>query len=230
MLEFISIILLGYVCVFRPVRGFCWNRNLRFSARWSSVGEAASLCGAGGVFVIWLGVGRSCIGMSVSVLNSVCATLVSIGVVSGLDLFFLAMFLRAAKRNRMLLGRNVPSLVKHTLDLSRSVPQFVCLCICSGIWEELLFRAIPMCLATNGRISMACAVAVSTAVFSLNHSRAGIHGMIHSAFFGLLFFGLLLVHKSLVANVLAHVVGNIVAGMIVAPRIKASSEQPLFPL
>lgn len=230
MCTLVHLLLLSYVSVFRPLRGMLKSGIVLGAPSWGSVSEAVLLC----MLSIW---GASQITSDVEVLGLGCsaghiliATGISIIVISGVDISLLVLFTKLSQRTTAYQPSGGLLAAEKTVILAKPRLRFVLLCVFAGFWEELLFRAIPFAIAQQAQLSTLLLGILSTFVFAINHSRLGTQGILYSAFFGAIFFTLFCFHHSLVANVAAHVIGNIVAGFIVAPRLIRSRNSVVFPI
>lgn len=97
---------------------------------------------------------------------------------------------------------------------------FVAVMAVGAVWEELCFRATVMLLVPQTFGGLLLGVAGGSLLFGAQHLRNGIARAILASGYGVLFALLYLITGNLVAVIVAHAAGNILAGLQWTPRIE----------
>lgn len=182
----------------------------RMAAYWSSIATLWVL-GATTWLVGTRGVGPEGIALRLLPLGPLLAWTV------GLTVFGVAVMLLSRGVGRALGLRESPVLGKL---LPRTGPEkrvFLLLSVAAGVGEEVAFRgfAIP---ALAVAIGLPWSVAVTSAVFGLLHAYQGPIGIVRTALMGGALAGGMLMSGSLLPAILAHVLVDVVGGLVIADR------------
>jgi membrane protease YdiL (CAAX protease family) len=126
-----------------------------------------------------------------------------------------------------------PALAVDTLRNRRSIGRFAAVAIVGAVWEELCFRASWFLLVPHTGLLLPLTIASGAVVFGLQHLRTGVAGFAYACGFAVMFSLLYLATADLIAVVIAHAVGNILAVVYWAPRIEhargeLTRQEPIF--
>lgn len=113
------------------------------------------------------------------------------------------------------------------LTARRALASFILVCIVGAVWEELCFRATVFALLPRTIGGVLFGIVAGSLLFGGQHLRNGRNALIHSSGFGVMFSLLYLVTGDLVAVVIAHAGGNILAAAQWAPRIERARQAAL---
>ena len=158
---------------------------------------------------------------------------VCVGVVVGLDLWS---FRRQSRRIRRAAAH--PALRASILQApggacvdvlaaGRGLWAFVAVTSVGAVWEELCFRATVFLLVPATPAGVLLGIVGGSLAFGAQHLRNGPSGMAYPCFFGVLFSLLYLATGDLVAVIVAHAAGNILAAAQWAPRIERARQAAL---
>jgi membrane protease YdiL (CAAX protease family) len=125
-------------------------------------------------------------------------------------------------------GAIVPApkgLAADALAAQKSGVPFVFVTFVGAIWEELCFRGTVFALLPYTPTGVLLGVIGGAVLFGAQHLRHGLHGMIYSTTFGVIFASLFVITGNLWAVILAHAAGNLLAAWQWAPRIARARQQ-----
>jgi membrane protease YdiL (CAAX protease family) len=148
------------------------------------------------------------------------AVLVCLTAVIGLDVISFRLAVRRAGRTAMWAAPPVES-PTGTISSRAGAYAFAGVAVVGAVWEELCFRAVGIPLGVWALGTLPGAVVVASFLFGLQHLRHGGVGVAYATFFGLLFSSLYVLTGELIAVIIAHAAGNILAATRWAPGIRA---------
>lgn len=182
----------------------------RMAAYWSSIATLWIL-GA----TTWL-VGTRGVGLEGIALRALSVGPL-VGWTLGLTAFGVAVMLLSLGVGRALGLQESPVLGKLLPRTGREKRVFLLLSVAAGVGEEVAFRgyAIP---ALAVAIGLPWSVAVTSAVFGVLHAYQGPIGIVRTALMGGALAGGMLMSGSLVPAILAHVLVDVVGGLVIGDR------------
>jgi membrane protease YdiL (CAAX protease family) len=113
------------------------------------------------------------------------------------------------------------------LSAGRALAAFIVVTIVGAVWEELCFRAVVFALLPRTMVGVPIGIAAGSFIFGAQHLRNGPSALVHSSFFGVMFSLLYLATNDLVAVIIAHATGNLLAAAQWAPRIERARQRAL---
>lgn len=119
-----------------------------------------------------------------------------------------------------------PAVVADTIKNRRSIGRFAAVATVGAVWEELCFRASWFLLVPHTGLLLPLTMAAGAVLFGLQHLRNGLAGFAYACGFAVMFSLLYLATADLIAVVIAHAVGNILAVAYWAPRIEHARGEP----
>jgi membrane protease YdiL (CAAX protease family) len=150
---------------------------------------------------------------------------ICLGVVVALDAWSLWRITRRIRRTRAVLPPG--GLFADTLAAGRAAPSFIAVSLVGAIWEELCFRATVFQLVPHTGVGLLVGVVGGSIVFGAQHLRNGRAGFVYTTSFGVMFSSLYLATGDLVAVIVAHAAGNILAAVQWGPRIERARRESL---
>jgi len=144
-------------------------------------------------------------------------------VIVGADFFMYEKTVRHLRRGASL--AELKGLAADALSARSSGLEFLFVTVIGAVWEELCFRGVFFALVPHTSVWILSGLAASSLLFGAQHLRNGMHGMIYSTVFGLVFASLFLITSNLWAVTLAHATGNLLAAWQWAPRIERARKQ-----
>ncbi len=117
--------------------------------------------------------------------------------------------------------------VADALAVRRALPRYLVVVAVGAVWEELCFRASVFLIVPPTPAGVLLGIAGGSIVFGAQHLRNGPGAMAYSTFFGVMFSLLYLATGDLIAVILAHAAGNILAVVQWAPRIERARQAAL---
>lgn len=101
------------------------------------------------------------------------------------------------------------------------------LSISAGIAEELVFRSFLIAALVQAGASLPVAVALSIAIFALSHGYQGLAGVFRVALLGGVLTAPFLLTDSVYPSILAHIILDLLAGLVLADwLLDSSGEDP----
>jgi membrane protease YdiL (CAAX protease family) len=201
----------GLVAVAWPVRA--WRRHQRGAGPAPArvyIAETAALTATLAALLWRRGVPLDALGLRVdSAARFVADTAICLAVVVGLDLWLTWRLMRRIREIAPSLGED--RVFGDTLSHRPALGSFAAVAIVGATWEELCFRAVVFLLMPATAIGRLIGTVVGSALFGAQHLRNGRQGFSYAAGFGVLFSVLYLVTGDLVAVILSHAIGNILA-------------------
>ncbi|HYM78039.1 MAG TPA: CPBP family intramembrane glutamic endopeptidase [Candidatus Dormibacteraeota bacterium] len=146
-------------------------------------------------------------------------------VIVGADFFMYGKTVRQLRSGATL--SDLKGLAADALSAQSLGLEFLFVTIIGAVWEELCFRGTVFALVPHTSVWMLSALIASSLLFGAQHLRNGMHGMVYSTLFGLVFASLFLITGNLWAVMLAHAVGNLLAAWQWAPRIERARKQSI---
>ncbi len=113
------------------------------------------------------------------------------------------------------------------LTARRALAPFVAVSVVGAAWEELCFRAVVFLLVPRTVPGLLAGTVFGSLLFGAQHLRNGRRAFVQSSRFGVMFALLYLATGDLVAVVIAHAAGNILAVTHGAPRLERARQTTL---
>jgi membrane protease YdiL (CAAX protease family) len=219
------------VLIALPVRA--WRRYRRGSSpspRAAYLGETALLTAALAALLWRRGVPLTAIGVQPPFVGARFAADVFLCVTAVIGLDGVSLLLATRRARPVAVRPALPraGVFADALEAQRAGGWFVAVAIAGAVWEELCFRATLFSFVPQNPWELALGVACGSLVFGAQHLRNGTPGLTYAAFFGVLFSCLYLITRDLPAVVIAHVAGNLFAGLYAAPRIARAQRTAVF--
>lgn len=111
--------------------------------------------------------------------------------------------------------------------IPRTTPEkiaFAGLSVSAGIAEELVFRSFLIAVIYQASGSLTVAVAISVAAFAVTHAYQGLIGVLRVILLGLILTAPFLITGSVYPSMIAHVVLDLLAGLVLADWLAAGPD------
>lgn len=111
--------------------------------------------------------------------------------------------------------------------IPRTTPEkiaFAGLSVSAGIAEELVFRSFLIAVIHHASGSLTMAVAISVAAFAVTHAYQGLLGVLRVILLGLILTAPFLITGSVYPSMIAHVVLDLLAGLVLADWLGAGPD------